>query len=490
MHIFPPRAAQSNKRNHITNLNCIIVGKERNRRSFLQKSVLAGAGLMLGASTGSAANAQESVMVNKTANPNAKLRVGFIGVGLRGQSHVDLLLNRKDSEVAAICDIDPKMIAQTQALIKKKSAVAVKVFDQGPRDYLRMLEEKDIDAVIISTPWEWHTEMAVASMKAGKYTGVEVAGAFSLDECWELVRTHEETGVHLFFLENVCYRRDVMAVLNMVRQGLFGEMIHLEGGYQHDLRGVKFNDGVTPYDSGVEFGEKGFSEARWRTQHSIGRNGDLYPTHGIGPVANFINIHRGNRFEYLTSMSTKPVGLHEYIVNHPKGGPGHPNAKVKFRLGDVVTTMIRTTEGETITLFHDTNLPRPYSLGFRVQGSKGLWMDVNRSIYIEGKSPSHRWEAAEGYLKTYDHPLWKRYEQDASGAGHGGMDFFLLNAFVECAKANAPAVLDAYDAAAWMAITPLSEQSIALSSQPVAFPDFTRGRWINKKPDFGFDDRY
>jgi len=462
-----------------------------NRRAFIQKSVLAGAGLALG-TTASGANKPESKTTGQPiANQNSKLQLGFIGVGLRGQSHVDLALDRKDCVVTAICDIDPEMIRRTQAIISKKGGPAPKVYDKGPKDYLRLLKEGGVDAVVISTPWEWHSEMATAAMSAGKYTGVEVSGGFSLDECWDLVRTHESTGTHLFFLENVCYRRDVMAVLNMVRQGLFGEMMHLEGGYQHDLRGVKFNDGKSPYDSGVEFGEKGFSEARWRTQHSIHRNGDLYPTHGIGPVANYIDINRGNRFTHLTSMATKARGLHEYIVKHPKGGPNHPNANVEFRLGDVVTTMIRTSNGETVTLFHDTNLPRPYSLGFRVQGTKGIWMDVNQSIYLEGKSAKpHQWEKAEPYLQAFDHPLWKKYEQDATGAGHGGMDFFLLHAFIECAKQNAPAVIDVYDAATWMAITPLSEESIALGSQPVAFPDFTRGRWINRQPVFALNDTY
>jgi predicted dehydrogenase len=459
------------------------------RRSFIQKSILAGTGIALGTAAG-AMTPEEGTVQKKVPNKNSKLHLGFIGVGLRGQSHVDLALDRSDCVVSAICDIDPDMIQRTQKMIAKKSAPAAKVYDQGPKDYLRMLQQEDLDAVVIATPWEWHSEQAIAAMKAGKYVGVEVCGAFSLDECWELVRTQEETGKHLFFLENVCYRRDIMAVLNMVRQGLFGEMMHLEGGYQHDLRGVKFNDGASPYDSGVDFGEKGFSEARWRTQHSIHRNGDLYPTHGIGPVANYLDINRGNRFTHLTSMATKARGLHEYVVNHPKGGPGHPNAKVEFKLGDVVTTMLRTSNGETVTLFHDTNLPRPYSLGFRVQGTRGLWMDVNKSLYIEGKSKPHQWEAAEPYLKEYDHPLWKKYEQSATGAGHGGMDFFLLNAFIECAKRNAPAVIDVYDAATWMAITPLSEASIAMGSQPVDFPDFTRGRWMARKPIFALDDAY
>jgi hypothetical protein len=253
---------------------------------------------------------------------------------------------------------------------------------------------------------------------------------------------------------------------------------------------VKFNDGDTPYDSGVEFGDKGFSEAKWRTWHSIYRNGDLYPTHGVGPVAQYVNINRGNRFVSLTSMASKSRGLHNYIVEHPKGGPDHPNARIEFKLGDKVTTMIQTFNGETIVLHHDTNLPRPYSLGFRVQGTKGLWMDVNKSLHIEGVSKAHSWESTEAYFKKYDHPLWTRYEQKAVVAGHGCMDYFLLNAFVECAKTDAPAPFDAYDAASWMAITPLSEQSIAAGGSAVAFPDFTRGRWMHREPVFALDDIY
>lgn len=454
-----------------------------NRRDFIHTSALASAAVAV---PGSQIEAKP-----QTRTPfKSKLNLGFIGVGLRGQSHVGLALDREDCAVAAICDIDDTMLDSTLQMITKKGAPKPAVYKNGERGYLELLNDKSVDAVIIATPWRWHTEMAVESMKAGKYTGVEVSGAFSIDECWDLVRTHEETGQHLFFLENVCYRRDVMAVLNMVRQGLFGEMIHLEGGYQHDLRGVKFNDGKTPYNSGAEFGDKGFSEARWRTWHSVYRNGDLYPTHGVGPVANYINNNRGNRFLYLTSMSTKSRGLHEYVVNHPKGGKDHPSAKVEFNLGDKVTTMIKTFNGESIVLHHDTNLPRPYSLGFRVQGTKGLWMVVNKSLHIEGVTEAHRWESTEDYFEKYDHPLWKKYEQKATGAGHGGMDWFLMNAFIECAKTNVPAVFDAYDAATWMAITPLSEQSIAAGSQPMAFPDFTRGRWMHRKPTFAFDDNY
>lgn len=461
--------------------------KKHNRRQFLQNTTLAAGALALGGATTPATAQTPNVTNNK---PKSKLGLGFIGVGLRGQGHVELALERDDCEVVAICDISQAMIDSTLSIIKGKNKTQPTVYLKGERGYLELLQNPAVDAVIIATPWEWHSEMAIAAMQAKKYTGVEVSGAFSLDECWQLVNTHEATGAHLFFLENVCYRRDVMAILNMVRQGMFGELIHLECGYQHDLRGVKFNDGITPYNSGVEFGDKGFSEARWRTQHSVHRNGDLYPTHGIGPVSNYINLNRGNRMLYITSIASKSRGLHEYIVDHPKGGANHPNAKVEFKLGDVVTSLVKTSNGETIALYHDTNLPRPYSLGFRVQGTKGIWMDVNQSLLIEGKTPAHRWEKAESYLTQYDHPLWKRHEQKAEGAGHGGMDFFLLHAFIECAKRNARPPIDVYDAATWMAITPLSEQSVLQGSMPMPFPDFTRGRWMQRPVDFALGDEY
>ena len=464
-----------------------------NRRAFLRGAAATGAALTLGgvvkaATTGDVS--EESKIRNSIKSEANPLRIGFIGVGLRGQGHLSLALDRKDCVVTAIADIDPDMIKRSKAIIEKKGGKPVEVYDKGENDYLNMLKKAPLDAVIIATPWEWHSKMAVAAMKAGKYTGVEVCGAFSVEECWEMVHVHEETGSHLFFLENVCYRRDVMAVLNMVRQGMFGDLIHLEGGYQHDLRNVKFNAATAPHN-GVEFGENAFSEAKWRTQHSVSRNGDLYPTHGVGPVANYLNINRGNRFLYLTSISSKAMGLHDYVVNHPKGGENHPNAKVEFALGDVVTTLIKTANGETVTLYHDTNLPRPYSLGFRVQGTKGIWMDVNKSLYIEGVSAKpHQWDAAEAYLTKYDHPLWKKYEAQATGAGHGGMDFFLLHAFVEAAKTNEPAPIDVYDAAVWMAITPLSEQSIAAGSAPQPFPDFTRGGWMKRPVVFALGDQY
>ena len=449
-----------------------------NRRNFIKTSAAAGLGFSILPS--------QLVFAN---DKDPKIRVGFIGVGLRGQNHLELTLKRADTEVIAICDVQQRMIDMSLKLIADAGKPKPQVIMDGPYGYKKLLENKDIDAVIIATPWEWHTVMCIDSMNAKKYVGCEVITGMTIEECWELVHTSERAGMPLMMLENVCYRRDVMAVLNMVRQNVFGEIIHLQGGYQHDLREVKFNNGNEPYGHGAEFGEKGFSEAQWRTNHSVYRNGDLYPTHGIGPVAMMIDINRGNRFTQLVSYSSKARGLHEHIVK--LGGPDHPNAKVNFKLGDVVTTMISTNNNETILLQHDTNLPRPYSLGFRVQGTKGIWMDLNKSIYIEGQSKkAHQWEDAQEWLDRYDHPLWKKYGSDASGAGHGGMDWFVLNAFLESVKRKVNTPQDVYDAVTWSAITPLSESSIQLGGESVEFPDFTGGKWMSRKNEFARGDDY
>lgn len=448
-----------------------------NRRAFVK-------------TTGLAAGALSMLPLSNLFAENQKVKIALIGVGLRGQNHLDLLLRRKDTEVVAICDIDERMLATSRQMIKESGKEMPKVFTGDPYAWKKMLEMKGLDGVIISTPWEWHSEMIIGSLQAGiRYVGTEVMLGISLQDHWNVVRAAEQYNAHVMMLENVCYRRDVMAVLNMVRQGLFGELVHLQGGYQHDLREVKFNDGKQPYGGGVLFGKEAFSEASWRTQHSVNRNGELYPTHGIGPIAEMININRGNRFTSLSSFSSKARGLHDYIVK--KAGENHPNAKVEFKLGDVVTTMINCANGETILLQHDTNLPRPYSLGFRVQGTQGIWMDVNKSIYLEGTSPkSHSWEEAKPYLEKYDHPLWKRWSIETEGAGHGGMDFFVIHAFIESIKRKVPTPMDVYDAASWSAITPLSEQSIQLGNETVEFPDFTGGKWMTRKNDFALNDEF
>ena len=452
------------------------MSKRINRRDFVKTMALAGT---------AAAMMPKSLFSSPVVNKQIKL--GFVGTGMRGQWMLWLAAKYPEVQIPAICDIDDGMIESALKILKDAGKPYPRIYKNGDEDFRNMVANEDLDGVYIATPWEWHHTMAIAAMKNGINVGTEVPAALTVRDCWDLVNTSEKTGMNCMIMENVCYRRDIMAVLNMVRHGLFGELLHCQGGYQHDLRHVKFNDGKNPYGGGVEFGEKGYSESKWRTQHSVDRNGDLYPTHGLGPVSTMLDINRGNRMVYLTSTATQSRGLHNYIVDN--GGPDHPNANVEFKLGDVVTTVIKCDNGQTIMLSHDTNSPRPYSLNYRVQGTKGIWMVDNNSIYIEGMSPeAHKWEPDETYMEKYDHPLWKRFEDQAAGSGHGGMDFFILRAFVESLKRNVTPPIDVYDAVSMSVICPLSEKSIRLNSTSVKIPDFTRGRWKNNQPIFGLDD--
>jgi predicted dehydrogenase len=453
------------------------------RKDFLKKFGLSAASL-------AAMSASNNLLAATNNGDVPKVRIALIGLGMRGQSHLNLMMKRTDVDLVAMCDIDPLTITHSKEVITTAGRKIPQVYTGDNYAWKRMLEKEKIDAVLVVTPWEWHKEMIITSIEAGlKYVGTEVMLGITLQDHWDVVKAAEKYNANVMMLENVCYRRDVLAVLNMVRQGLFGELIHLQGGYQHDLREVKFNDGVHQFGHGVEFGDKGYAEAKWRTNHSLYRNGDLYPTHGIGPIAQYININRGNKFLSLCSFSSKARGLHNHIVK--QGGANHANAKVNFKLGDVVTTSINCANGETILLQHDTNLPRPYSLGFRVQGTEGLWMDVNKSVYIQDKAKTlDEWDTAQEWLDKYDHPLWKKYNESTVGADHGGMDFFVMHAFVESIKAKQPTPMDVYDAAAWSSITPLSEKSIELGNETIEIPDFTNGKWMFRKPIFALNDLY
>jgi predicted dehydrogenase len=465
-----------------------------NRREFIRKSTLAGMTAVGLSVTGSnLLSGQDGKDKNKKAENSGMIRAGFIGVGSRGRSHVHDTLSIPNVEIVAICDIQPNSIVEAKKIILEKGRKEPKIYTGNERAFEDMLKNEQLDSVIIATPWEWHVPMAVASMRAGvPYTGVEVSAANTLEECWDLVNVHEETGMKLMILENVCYRRDVMAVLNMVRTNLFGELIHCRCGYEHDLRSVKFNDGVNyTYEKGValKMGKEAYSEAQWRGLHAIRRNGDLYPTHGIGPIGNYLDINRGNRFLTLSAMATKSRGLHKFIVDN--GGANHPYADVQFNLGDIVTSMIKCANGETIIVTHDTNLPRPYSLGFRVEGTSGLWYDDGNTLYVEGKSKvPHEWDDSTEWIRKYDHKYWRERGTEAEGGGHGGMDFIMLYDFYDAVRGKREVPLDAYDAAAWSSISALSEMSVARGGSLVDFPDFTRGQWIRRKPWFAPDDQF
>jgi predicted dehydrogenase len=457
-----------------------------NRRNFIKTSAFTGAALTLSNSIKAFSAVQKE-----------KVRIGIIGTGLRSHEHMGNFLQRPDVEIVAIADPQQRSIDEALKVFKEYNKPEPVVYKNGDYDYKNLLKRDDIDAVMICTPWQWHSIQAIDAMNAGKIPGVEVCGAIKLQECWDVVNTSEKTKIPVMMMENVCYRRDVMAVLNMVRKGMFGELLHGQGGYEHDLRGVLFNDGITSGGSGVEFGKNAYSEAQWRTEHNKNRNGELYPTHGLGPVAVMMDINKGNRMTKLSSIASKARGLHKYIVEHPKGGKDHPNAKLNFKCGDIVNTQIQCANGETILLTHDVSSPRPYNLGFRVQGTEGLWQDYGWGdnnqgfIYFQKEmNHSHKWDGTEKWLTEHDHPLWKKYGNSAEGAGHGGMDYFVDHAFIECIKRGAEFPLDVYDYASWYSITPLSEKSIIEGGQVQNIPDFTRGKWKTKKQVFALGDDY
>ena len=285
-----------------------------------------------------------------------------------------------------------------------------------------------------------------------------------------MVRTSEATGLPCMMLENCCYGMEEMALLNMVKRGLFGELVHCQGGYQHDLRD--------------EIGN-GDANRHYRQQNFLHRNGELYPTHELGPIAKWLDINRGNRMLSLVSIASKAAGLPAWLAEHRAG---HELSRRQVNQGDIVTTIIKCANGETIVLTHDCTLPRPYSRGQRIQGTRGIWMEDNRSIFIEGSSPvdptfwTHRWESDKAYMEKYKHPLWKGYEEYGLRGGHGGMDYLALRAFVESAQERKNPPIDVYDTASWMAITCLSEQSVAMGGLPVPVPDFTNGAWIHRGP--------
>jgi hypothetical protein len=297
-------------------------------------------------------------------------------------------------------------------------------------------------------------------MGNGKHAATEVPAAYTLEGCWALVEAAEKNRLHCVMMENCNYGRMEMMVFHMVRQGLFGEILHAEGGYLHDLRSVKFED----RDEGL-----------WRRAHAMVRNGNLYPTHGLGPVANCMDINRGDRFQRLVSMSSPSRGLQDWArANYPEGDPKRHETYV---LGDVNTTLIQTANGRTIRVGHDTNLPRPYSRINMVQGTRGLFQGYPDRVYVEGSSEPHRWDEAAAWRDEFDHPLWKEMEERSQGAGHGGMDFLEDYRLIKCLREGLPTDMNVYDAAALSAVTPLSEWSVANGSQPVDVPDFTRGKW-------------
>ncbi len=406
--------------------------------------------------------------------PLRVVKLGLIGLGPRGETLAASIREIDDIEICAICDLRPDLVEKMLGIFKKNGQPL-------PRTYANsraLIADSEVEGVLIPTSWNSHLAIAAEAMAAGKYAGIEVGGASSIEELWELVRAAEKTGVSCMMLENCCYCRNELMVMNMVRKGLFGELVYAEGGYEHDLSGMACS---------LETGHE-------RSVHNFYRCGDLYPTHQLGPIAKTFDINRGNRFLSLTSSATKQVGFNARAVE--KYGHDGKWGDVRFAQGDVVTTVIKCARGENITLTHCVSLPRPYSRHARIQGSRGIWSEDCHGIYIEGISKKaypldiagnpyevHYWDPIDKYYAKYDHPIWRDYLKKGVIGGHGGVDGLVLSAFANAIREEKPTPIDVYDVAAWMATTTLSEQSIALGSMPVAYPDFTNGKWMTRGRD-------
>lgn len=397
------------------------------------------------------------------------INIAVVGLGARGHFLTELLAEMPDVNIMAVCDAYEDRVKKAQDSIVAKGRTA----PQGFTDYRRIfdLKKEGLQAVLCFSSWQTHFRIALDSMEAGLYTASEVGGATSVQSCWDLVRTSERTGMPFMMLENCCYGEEEMMILRMVREGLFGELVHAEGGYCHALANE------------ICMGEE---NRHYRLHNFQRRNGELYPTHEIGPIAKWLDINRGNRFLTLSAIASQAAGLQDWARTH--SGEQDKLAKYRFAEGDVVTTMIKCARGETITLTHDCSLYRPYSRRNLLQGTKGIWMEDKHAVSIEGLTRDAGgwdpavWEELFNFKDRYGHYLWKKYREGELRGGHGGMDYLVLRAFLEAVRDNTRPPIDVYDAAAWMAITPLSEESVAMGGAPVAVPDFTDGLWLDPRP--------
>ena len=458
-----------------------------NRRDFLRTAAVAGvgavaAGAVVSCSSGkevevampeimkavTAKHSQKFNMCGYAAPALAKVRVGVIGLGMRGPGAVERMTHIEGVEVAALCDKYPDRVDKMQALLAKFGLPQARAYSGSEEAWKGLCEDPDIDLVYICTPWAWHTPMAVYAMECGKHTATEVPAAMTLEQCWQLVETSERTQKHCMQLENCCYDFFELLTLNMARQGLFGEIVHAEGAYIHDLRYLNFD-------------KNGYADM-WRLKENL-RNGNLYPTHGLGPVCQIMNINRGDKMDYMTSMSSNDFQMAAELDVLAKEDPFfEPFTGKKYR-GNMNTSTVRTAAGKTIMIQHDVTSPRPYSRIHLVSGTKGIaqkWPEPERIAL------GHSWATPEEFAALqaqYTPEIVKRVGEMAKAVGgHGGMDFIMDWRLIDCLRNGLPLDEDVYDAALWSSITPLSEWSVANRSASIDVPDFTCGSYLVNKP--------
>ena len=409
-------------------------------------------------------------MMRQACAPIPEVRIGVIGLGMRGMEGVSRLLQVEGCRITAVCDLLTERVRSAQQKVVNAGQPEPAGYASGEEDWMNLCKRDDIDLVYICTPWKWHVPNAIEAMKNGKHAAVEVPAALTIEDCWQLVDTSEETRRHCMMLENCCYDFFEMATLVMARKGMFGEIMHAEAAYIHDLRWLKFDETNGYYPM-------------WRRDYSRYHTGNPYPTHGLGPVAQIMGINQGDRMEYLTRMSTRQTGMSLYAQE--KFGHQSSYARQEYHLGDMNTTLVRTILGKTIMIQHDTTSPRPYSRIHLISGTKGFaqkWPDQKLAF----EPDAHHWVEdgrMKKLLKENEHPLASQIGEKARKVGgHGGMDYIMDYRLIYCLRNGLPLDQTVYDAAAWSSLVELSEISVKTGSRPVAIPDFTRGHWEHTPP--------
>ncbi|EON76592.1 Oxidoreductase, Gfo/Idh/MocA family [Lunatimonas lonarensis] len=462
------------------NINFIAVSMSNKRRDFLKISGLAGMGLVGAGISGFSQEQLDQVKIQSLRKHNQRfnmsgfaapkintVRVGVIGLGMRGPGAVNRLSKIEGVEIKALCDLRPEMVDK---VVKSLEGTPHKPVTYSGSSYAwkKMVDRDDLDLIYIATPWQWHTPMAVYAMESGKHAATEVPAAVTLEECWQLVETSERTKKHCMMLENCCYDFFELMTLSMARDGYFGEIIHGEGAYIHDLIDLNFKKG------------SGYQEM-WRLIENF-RDGNLYPTHGLGPICQIMDINRGDQMDYLTSLSSKDFMMQAHAQKLAAEDSYYNSfANERYR-GNMNTTMVKTKKGRSIMIQHDVTSPRPYSRIHLVSGTKAMAQKWPQ----EGVSDGHGWlkeEDMKALQEKYTPEIVRKVGEMAKQiGGHGGMDFMMDWRMIDCLRNGLPLDQDVYDAALWSAITPLSEWSVANRSNSIDVPDFTAGSWQSNKP--------
>ncbi len=443
------------------------------RRGLLKTAAITGAVTGLGAIASSTVlNAEgkweilepattNQTMVGVPFERHEKVRLGVIGVGGRGTGVLGNFLAVPGVEVKAVCDVVPARTARAAKMVEKAGQPRPTEYHAGDHDYENLCKRDDLDLIYIATPWIWHIRMALSSLENGHHTATEVPSARTIEDCWAIVNVSEKHRKHCMMFENCCYGQTELMVLRMCKAGLLGELTHGSGAYNHDLRALLFEDE---------------GEGLWRRFEHLDRNGNLYPTHGLGPVANYLDCNRGDRFDYMVSMSSQSVGLQSWRAANLK--PTDPKMKEVYHCGDQNNSLIKTAKGRLITVEHNVSEPHPYDRINLIAGTKGIFRDYPARLYIDGQKEGEQFVGLDAYKADFEHPLWSAQGDRArKSGGHGGMDYIMCWRVIQCMHEGLEPDFDVYDSAAWSVPAPLSEISIAKGSAPVKFPDFTRGNW-------------